>query len=35
MRRETTGAANGIVLAGLSKTYQSPEGPVHAVRGTT
>ncbi|MBS1870907.1 MAG: ABC transporter ATP-binding protein [Actinobacteria bacterium] len=24
---------SGIALAGLSKTYSSPEGPVHAVRG--
>jgi len=27
------GAGSGIALAGLSKTYASPEGPVHAVRG--
>ncbi len=25
--------AGGIALAGLTKTYRSPEGPVHAVRG--
>jgi len=30
---EDTGAGAGISLAGLTKTFRSPEGPVHAVRG--
>ena len=29
----STDAATGVALSGLSKTYRSPEGPVHAVRG--
>jgi len=33
MSAAVTGAGSGIALAGLTKTYQSPEGPVHAVRG--
>jgi ABC-2 type transport system ATP-binding protein len=33
MTSAVAGTASGVALAGLSKTYQSPEGPVHAVRG--
>jgi ABC-2 type transport system ATP-binding protein len=33
MTTATAGAASGIALHGLTKTFRSPEGPVHAVRG--
>jgi ABC-2 type transport system ATP-binding protein len=33
MTSATAGAAGGIALRGLEKTFKSPNGPVHAVRG--